>query len=171
MKTERLTSYDRKKIRSDLTQNVAGLITILLIGSAVFLIGLIVILEAPSEFLDEYRTTVILTYFLIILLTIGFLTYQMVKGPISDLRAKTKYVKSGILTDRKTSENYAWQQNIAAGLASNPKVKEYYLTIGDVTYQVDKSDFDNATIGDQMKVSLTKNRKKFLKIDKEKNGM
>ena len=136
-----------------------------------FVIGLIVILESPSGFMNEYRTTIILTYFLIILLTVGILTYQMVKGPFSDLRATTKYVLSGILTEKKTSENYAWHQNVAADLVSKPKVVEYYLTINNVTYQVEKSDFNKVIVGDQMKVSLTRNRKKFLNIEKEKNGM
>ena len=73
------------------------------------------------------------------------------------------------MTDKKTNADYAWHGNVVAGLVSQPKIIEYFLTIDNVTYQVEKSDYDCITVGDQMKASLTKKRGKILKMENKKN--
>ena len=87
MKIEPLSKADKKIIKSDIIQVTVAFLTIMILVSAVFSIGFIVIQEPPNEFISKNKSEISLAFTIVVLTTSGFFYYRTLKDPISDLRA------------------------------------------------------------------------------------
>ena len=163
LKIEPLRRADVDFVKASIFQIVIVYLFVFVIGSLFYGVGFYVILSKNHE---SFKNVYILVSYSFLVYGVFFgVVYYQFRKPLRDLKNGMKHVLKGVIEHKIDNTNYGFTSNPGIDIQTQSMLIEYSIIVNNVTYYIEKEQYEEFNIGDKVCVSKTILSNIFIGID------